>query len=151
MQRRNSQPFILKAGDLINDQSNDHRPNSKLKTLYNISKVKWMLKYGNTTLQPHLMNSILVETWEAFMVSSGDIIRYSCTKTHLLPLSPPNMITTTHACYPPSKSLQHASIRFQKTHLHLSICKWKGPTTLWWSSGQRVVLNNHREKLFSGR
>ena len=31
MQRKNNQPLILKAGESINDQPNDSRPNSKLK------------------------------------------------------------------------------------------------------------------------
>ena len=44
------------------------------------------------------MKSVLVETWEALKVSSGDIIRDSFAKTHLLPLSTPNMITNTQAC-----------------------------------------------------
>ena len=39
-----------------------------------------------------------VETWKAFTVSSGNIIRDSFSKTHLLPLIPPNMITNTQAC-----------------------------------------------------
>ena len=33
MQSKNIQPFILKAGDYINDQPNDNGPNSKLKDL----------------------------------------------------------------------------------------------------------------------
>ena len=57
-----------------------------------------MLKYGTTRFQPRHMNYVLVETWEAFKVSSGNIIRDSFTKTHLIPLIPPNMITNTHAC-----------------------------------------------------
>ena len=63
MQSKNIQPFILKAGDSINNQPNENGPNSKLKALYNRLKAKWMLKYGTTRLQPHHMNSVLVETW----------------------------------------------------------------------------------------
>ena len=98
MQIKNIQPFILNVDDSINDQTNDNGPNSKLKALYNISKDKWMLKYGTTRFQPHHMNYVLVETWKAFKVSSGNIIRDSFAKTHLLPLSPSNMITNTQAC-----------------------------------------------------
>ena len=36
IQSKKIQPFILKAGDSINDQSNDNGPNSKLKAIYNI-------------------------------------------------------------------------------------------------------------------
>ena len=44
------------------------------------------------------MNYVLVETWEDFTVSSRNIIRDSFAKTHLPPLSPPNMITNTQSC-----------------------------------------------------
>ena len=97
MRIKNIQPFILEAGDSINDHPNDNGPNSKLKALYNILKAKWILKYGTTRFQPHHMNSVLVETWEAFKVSYGNIIVDSFAKTHLLPLSPPNMIKNTQA------------------------------------------------------
>ena len=53
IQIKNIQPFILIAGDSINDQPNDNGSNSKLKALYNILKAKWMLKYGTTRFQPH--------------------------------------------------------------------------------------------------
>ena len=56
-----------------------------------------MLKYGTTRFQPRHMNSVLVEAWDAFKVSSGNIIVDSFAKNHLLPLSPPNMITNTQA------------------------------------------------------
>ena len=39
MKIKNIQPFILKAGESINDQPNDNVHNSKLKAFYNISKV----------------------------------------------------------------------------------------------------------------
>ena len=93
MQRKNIQPFILKVGYYINDQPNDNGPNSKLKSLYNFFKANLMLDYGITRFQTHHMNYVLVEKWEAFTVSACNIIRDSFTKTHLLPLSPPNMIT----------------------------------------------------------
>ena len=57
-----------------------------------------MLKYGTARFQPHHMNSVLIETWEAFMLSDGNIIMDSFAKCHLLPLSPPNMITNTQVC-----------------------------------------------------
>ena len=85
MQSKNIQPFILKSGDSINNRPNDNGPNSKLKALYNISKDKWMLKYGTTSFKPHHMNYVLVEAWEAFNVSSGNIIVDSFAKTHLPP------------------------------------------------------------------
>ena len=112
-EKQKIQPFILKAGDSINDQPNDNRPNSKLKSLYNILKAKWMLKYGTTRFQPHHMKSVLVEAWEDFTVSYGNIIRDSFAKNHLRPLSPPNMITNTQACVAsvqtPSKGINQIS------------------------------------------
>ena len=95
MQIKNIQPFILKAGDSINDQPNDNGPNSTLKALYNILKAKWMLKYGTTRFQPQHMISLLVEARDAIKVSSGNIIVDSFAKTNLLPLSPPSMTTNT--------------------------------------------------------
>ena len=84
--------------DFINDHPNDNGPNSKLKSLYNVSKANWMLKYGTMIFQPHHMNYILVETWEDFTVSAVNIIMNRFSKTCLLPLSPTNMITNTQAC-----------------------------------------------------
>ena len=57
-----------------------------------------MLKYSTTMFQPHHMNYVLVETREAFTVSAGNIIRGSFAKTHLPPLSLPNMIKNSQAC-----------------------------------------------------
>ena len=97
IQSKNIQPFILKEGDSINDQPNDNRPNSTLKSPYNITKAEWVLKYGTKRIQPHHMSYVLVEAWDAFKVSYGNIIVDSFAKTHLLPLSPPNMIKNTQA------------------------------------------------------
>ena len=97
MQNKKILPFILKSGDSINNQPNDNGPNSTLKALYNRSKAKWMVKYGTTRFQPHHMNAVLVEAWDAFKVASGNIIVDSFAKTHILPLIPPNIITNTQA------------------------------------------------------
>ena len=56
-----------------------------------------MVKYGTTKFQPHHMNDVLVEAWNAFKVASGNIIVDSFAKTHLPPLIPPNIITNTQA------------------------------------------------------
>ena len=69
-----------------------------MKALCNNSKAKWILKYGTSRFQPHHMKSVLVETWEAFTVLSGNITRNSFNKTQLPPLIPPNMKTNTQAC-----------------------------------------------------
>ena len=48
---------------------------------------------------PHHMNSILVEAWDTFKVSAGNIIRDRFAKTNLPPLSPTNLTTNIQACY----------------------------------------------------
>ena len=60
MDQQNIQPFILKAGESVNDQPNDNGTNSKLKSHCNGVKYVWMLKYGAQEFLPHHMNSILV-------------------------------------------------------------------------------------------
>ena len=47
------------------------------------------------TFSPHHINSILVESWDAFKVSSIKVIRDSFVKNKLLPLSPLDLTTTT--------------------------------------------------------
>ena len=59
MQIKNIQPFVLKAGDSIDDQPNVNGPNSKLKSICKIPKSKWMLKYGTTRFQPYHMKIII--------------------------------------------------------------------------------------------
>ena len=105
MQIKNMQPFILKAVESINDQPNENRPNSKINSLYNVLKAKWMLNYGTTRFQPHHMKSVLVEIWETFTVSAGNIIRYSFSNMNILPVSPPNMIKNTQKCVPSVKNI----------------------------------------------
>ena len=59
---------------------------------------KWIMKYGTMRFQPHQINYILDETWEAFKVAFRNTIRYRFAKTNIIPLIPPNMITNTQAC-----------------------------------------------------
>ena len=92
---RNIQPFVLKPGDSINGQPNDNVSNTKMNSLYNVAKSAWILKYGTTKFSPHHMNAVLVEAWDAFNISSGNIIRDNFAKTKLPPLIPPNLTTTT--------------------------------------------------------
>ena len=92
------QPFVLKEGDTINGHPNDNGPNSKLKSLLNAAKNAWMLKYGTKMFLPHHRNSVLVEAWDSFKVSAGNIIRDSFAKTMILPLIPTNLTTNTQAC-----------------------------------------------------
>ena len=46
MMCKNIQPFELKSVDSINEQPNDNGLNARLKSLYNVEKSEWMLKYG---------------------------------------------------------------------------------------------------------
>ena len=91
------QPFVIKSGDYINDQTNDNVPNTKLKSIYNVKKSAWMLKYGTTKFSPHHMKSVLVEAWYAFKMSAGNIIRDIFEKK-LPTLRPPNLTTNIRAC-----------------------------------------------------
>ena len=57
----------------------------------------WMLKYGTAIFLPHQINSILVEAWDAFKVSSGKTIRDSFVKTNPPTLILPDLTTNTQA------------------------------------------------------
>ena len=65
--------FIQKEGDSMNDQPNDKGPNLKLNNLYDNTIMNWVRKHGNLNLNPSHMNDILVETCEAFKLSSTTI------------------------------------------------------------------------------
>ena len=82
-----------------------------------------MVKYGTTRVQPHLMNAVLVEAWNAFKLASGNIIVDSFAKTHLLPLSPPNIITNTQAMVASIQNSSKGVNLFAETQLHLF--SWK--------------------------
>ena len=84
---KNIQPFVMKACNSINNYPNYNSPNSKLNSIFNVAKTAWLLKYETTKFSPHYMNSVLVEAWDAFEVSSGNIIGDIFAKTMLLPSS----------------------------------------------------------------
>ena len=86
---KNAQPFVIKSGDSSNDHPNDIGPNSKLKSLYNMEKIEWMMKYEMTMFSPHHMKSVLVEALDAFTMSSGNSIRDRFSKTKYSPSSLP--------------------------------------------------------------
>ena len=95
---KNTQPFAVKSGNPTNYQPNDNGPNSKLKSLYNMAKSKWLMEYGMTKFSPHHMNSFLVEAWDTFKMSAENIINDSYEKTMLLPLSLTDLTTNKQAC-----------------------------------------------------
>ena len=67
---------------------NDNVPNAKLKSLYNVAKIAWMLKYGMTKFSPHLINSVLVEARHAFKMPAFNTIRDRFTKKSTPPKPP---------------------------------------------------------------
>ena len=103
MKCKNIQPFVLKAGDSLNDQPNDNGPNAKLKSLYNVSKAVWMVKYGTKKVLPHHMNFALVEAWDTFKVSDGNNTRDSFLKKSYPPSSLTNLQQIPRHVLPPSK------------------------------------------------
>ena len=98
MMCKNIQPFVLKSGDSISNQTNHNGPNAKLKYLYKMAKSAWILTYEMTKFTPHHMNSVLVEAWYSFNISVGSIIRNRYSKTKLPPFIPLNLTTNTQAC-----------------------------------------------------
>ena len=68
-------------------------PNAKLKSLYNVEKSVWMMKYGTTKFSPNNMNFVLVESWDAFKMSAGNIIRDSFAKPKAPPFIPTDLTT----------------------------------------------------------
>ena len=85
MECESIQPFVMKEGDSTNDQPNQNVPNAKLQYLYNEVKSACMLNFGTKKFLPHRMNSLLVESWDAFKVSAGNTIRYIFVKTNIPP------------------------------------------------------------------
>ena len=98
MMCKNIQPFVLKPGDSIYDQTNDNLPNYKPKSLYNLAKSAWILKYETKKFSLHHINYVLVEAWDDFKVSVGNIIGYRFSKTMVPPLSPTDLTPNTQAC-----------------------------------------------------
>ena len=82
----------------MHDQKNDNGPNMKLKNLYGNARMNWMIHHGTLAFTPAHMNSALVATWEAFKLSTATITQKSFKRTHLLPLSPPNIETNYQYC-----------------------------------------------------
>ena len=98
MDNQNIQTFFLKAGDSVNNQPNDNIINSKLKFHYNEVKYEWILNYGMKRFLPYHMNSILMESWDGFKVSFGNVIRKILEKITPPPLILPDLTTNTQSC-----------------------------------------------------
>ena len=88
LQSHHIQTFILKTGHYVHDQSNNNGPNLKLNNLYDNARMNWMSNHGTIKFTPSHINSVLVETWSAFKISSAKITQESSKKTHLPPPFP---------------------------------------------------------------
>ena len=77
------------------------------------------------------MNYVLVEAWDAFKVSSGNIIVDRFAKTRLLPLSPPNMITNTQAMVASVQTSSKVINWIEEDTVTPIQLELQGPMTLW--------------------
>ena len=109
-----------------------------------------MLKYGNSRFQPYHINYVLVETWEAFTVSSGNIIMDRFYKTQILHLIPPNIKTNTQtfvASIQTSLKVINQSAEDTRAPIQLLKTSTNDPMVV---PERNVLLGNHRETFFSG-
>ena len=98
LRRHNIYYFILKAGYSVHDQPNDNGKNMKLNNLYGNAIMNWMIHHVTLKFTSSQMNYVLVETWEAFKISSATITHKAFKNTHILPLSPPYIGFNHQAC-----------------------------------------------------
>ena len=92
------QPFVLKSVKSVNDHFNVNGTNVKLKFPYTVSKLFFMMKYRREKFLPYHINSILVKVWDAFNLSSWNIIRDVILITNVLPFSLTSFATNTQKC-----------------------------------------------------
>ena len=87
--KHNIQSFILKSGDYVHDQPNNNGPNMELNNFYGNARMNCMIHHRKLKFTlPHI-NSVLIETWEAFKLSSATITHKAVKKTPPPPPSPP--------------------------------------------------------------
>ena len=96
--KNNIQYFIPKAGYSVHDQTNDNGPIVKLNNLYGNTRMNCTRDHGTLKFSTPHMNSVLVETWGAFKLSSVTITQQDFKKTNTPPLSPPDIDTNLQAC-----------------------------------------------------
>ena len=94
----NMQYFILKAGEYVHDQPNDNGPNMNIDSLYGNSRMNWTRHHGTLKFIPAHINSVLVETWEAFKLPSATTTQKAFKNTHLLLIYPPDIGTIHQSC-----------------------------------------------------
>ena len=71
LQSHHIQTFILKTGHYVHDQSKNNGPNLKLNNFYDNARMNWMSNHGTLKFTPSHINSVLVEKWSAFKLSSA--------------------------------------------------------------------------------
>ena len=91
-------PFIIKAGDSVNDQPNYNGPNLNMKGLYGKSRMNWQRHHGTLNFTNAHMNYILVEIWRYFHIYSSPVIINAFKKKNIVPLTPPDEDTNTQVC-----------------------------------------------------
>ena len=79
--RHHIQSLIIKVGYYVHDQPKYYGPNMKFKNFYGNERINWMRHHETLKFTPPHMNSVLVETWEAFKVSSTKITQKYFMKT----------------------------------------------------------------------
>ena len=57
-----------------------------IKNIYGNARMDWMRKHVTLKSIPEHINSVVVETWEAFKLSSNYTTQYDFDKTKLLPV-----------------------------------------------------------------
>ena len=85
--RHDIEYFVLKPCDYLHNQPNNNGPNMKRNYLYGNARMNWRGNHGNLNFTLSHINSIFVETWEAFKLSSATINQKHFKKTRLLPIS----------------------------------------------------------------
>ena len=78
--------FILKAGEYVNEQSNDNGQKLKINNVHVNERMTWRRKYGTLKFTLSHINYVLVKTREYFKLSSTTITQKYFNRTHLLPL-----------------------------------------------------------------
>ena len=71
--RYHIQYFILKSGYSVHNQQNNISQNLRLNTLYGNARTNWNRNHGTIKFTPPHMNSVVVEAWKYFKLSSATI------------------------------------------------------------------------------
>ena len=101
----------------MNDYPHNNFTNMKLNNLYGNARMNWMIHQGTLEFTPSHMNSVLVETWEAFNLSLKKPTQ-NAFKT------PPHPTLSPHQTLPPTTKLVLLVLN-SKTEINLMILDLK--------------------------